>query len=292
MSGQSKQAVPLHRPNTSEREHYIPKKTTEVSLHPKLLYSGVLKRSPNWMEEQHNHNFLEVIFVSKGSGTSKISGKDYSIKKGDILVYNAKEMHAETSSENDPLENYFFGVDQIALPGLPKGCLAPRQKSPVIHGEENEGRFAFLFSSLVRESQSGAHLSKEITESLSRTILLLILRILSEGAEQDLKVNRLYIRAKSYIDEYYAELGGIHDACNKLHMSNSYLTHLFRAHASTTPLRYLTGKKIELAKALLSTSTLSVHAISCRCGWDDPAYFCKVFKSYEKKTPGEYRGGE
>ena len=279
----------IHRPNTTERTHYIPSQKPEISLHPKLLYAGMLRRSAMWREEPHSHRFLEVMFVKSGSGEAVVGEKRYMLASGDILILNARTTHNEFSSEHDPLEIYFFAAEKIELSGLPKGHLVARDENALIHTGEDAGKFAFYFSALAAESQSEAHMAKEMTESLTRATLILILRLLTSDSEQYLKINRLYFKAKTYIDEHFAEISSVEEICRAQHISNCYLTHLFKSYSGTTPLRYLIGKKLELAKTLLKTTTLTVRVISLNCGWEDAAYFSKVFKAREKMTPLEYR---
>jgi AraC-like DNA-binding protein/mannose-6-phosphate isomerase-like protein (cupin superfamily) len=279
----------IHRPDTTERTHYIPSQKPEISLHPRLLYAGVLKRSAKWREEPHSHAFLEVMFVKSGLGEAVVGGKRYALASGDILIYNAYTTHNEFSSERDPLEIYFFAVEKIELSGLPKGHLVAQGKSELVHTGEDADTFAFYFSALAKESQSEERMAKEVTESLTRATLILILRLLMSDSEEYLKINRLYFKAKTYIDEYFAEISSVEEICRAQHISNYYLIHLFKSYSGTTPLRYLIGKKLELAKALLKATTLTVRGISERCGWKDAAYFSKVFKAREKMTPLEYR---
>jgi AraC-like DNA-binding protein/mannose-6-phosphate isomerase-like protein (cupin superfamily) len=279
----------IHRPNTTERTHYIPSQKPEISLHPRLLYAGVLKRSATWREEPHSHEFLEVVFVRSGCGEAVVGNSRYALAAGDILIYNARTPHSEVSSERDPLEIYFFAAEKIELSGLPKGHLVGEDKCELVHTGDDADTFAFYFSALAKESRSDAHMAKELTESLTRATLILILRMLMSDSEQYLKINRLYFKAKTYIDEHFAEINSVEGICRAQHISSYYLIHLFKSHSDTTPLRYLIGKKLELAKKLLKTTSLTVHHISHSCGWEDVAYFCKVFKAREKMTPLEYR---
>jgi YesN/AraC family two-component response regulator len=47
--------------------------------------------------------------------------------------------------------------------------------------------------------------------------------------------------------------------------------------------------RIEEAKRLLETGDLSVEAISADIGYDNPAFFRRLFKRYTGLTPGQYR---
>jgi AraC-like DNA-binding protein/mannose-6-phosphate isomerase-like protein (cupin superfamily) len=279
----------IHRPNTAERAHYIPSRKPEISLHPKLLYAGVLKRSSRWQEEPHSHAFLEVVFVKSGCGEAIVGDRRYTLASGDILIYNAHTPHSEFSSEGDPLEIFFFAAEKIELSGLARDHLIASGTCALLHTGDDADTFAFYFAALAKESQSDAHMAKEMTESLTRATLILILRILMADSGQYLRINRLYFKAKTYIDEHFAEINNVEEICRALHISVFYLTHLFKSHSGTTPLRYLTGKKLEMAKTFLKTTNIAVREIAQNCGWEDPAYFSKVFKAREKITPLEYR---
>jgi AraC-like DNA-binding protein/mannose-6-phosphate isomerase-like protein (cupin superfamily) len=279
----------IHRPNTNERVHYIPSKRVEVLLHPKLRYAGVLKRSARWHESPHSHEFLEIIFIKSGYGTVIVDECTTEVRSGSLVIYNARTPHNEISSTDDPLEIYFFAVQSVSLPGLPENSLLPEDQCPVLHSGEQASLFASYFSSLVKESQNDLHFSKEMTESLTRMILILILRILSLGNKTYLKTNEMYFKAKAYIDEYYASISSVDEVCLNVFISNYYLTHLFRLYGDKTPLQYIIQKKLELAKLLLLSTSLSVQDIAVRCGYEDANYFGKVFKSHEKITPAQYR---
>jgi AraC-like DNA-binding protein/mannose-6-phosphate isomerase-like protein (cupin superfamily) len=279
----------IHRPNTKERIHYIPSKKVEILLHPKLLYAGTLKRSAQWRETPHSHTFLEIIFIKSGNGTVVVNDHTYEVKGGDVIIYNPHVPHNEISSPTDPLEIYFFATQGIRLNKLPENHLTPKGAYELIHTGEQFALFGLYFSNLVKESQNDQHFSKEMTESLTRMILILILRILSIGNEKYIKTNVLYFKAKTYIDEYFAEINSVEELCRQVYISNYYLTHLFRLYGDKTPLQCIIQKKMELAKTLLQSTDFAVGEIALRCGYEDANYFCKVFKAREKVTPLRFR---
>ncbi len=68
------------------------------------------------------------------------------------------------------------------------------------------------------------------------------------------------------------------------------LTYHCRQLTNTTPMRYLTMKRLELAKELLiHKPDLSVTEVAYSCGFATSQYFSTVFKKQEKCTPLEYR---
>ncbi|HAL74166.1 MAG TPA: AraC family transcriptional regulator, partial [Clostridiales bacterium] len=53
--------------------------------------------------------------------------------------------------------------------------------------------------------------------------------------------------------------------------------------------RYILLKRLERAKMLLTAGNDSITAVAGQVGFDDPAYFAKVFRHEYKLSPSEYR---
>jgi AraC-like DNA-binding protein/mannose-6-phosphate isomerase-like protein (cupin superfamily) len=277
-----------HRPDSPERTHYIPSSVVEVSFYPKLLYTGRLERSPQFNETLHSHPFLEVLLINSGTGTVIIDEKSFQVKRGDVIVYNAGKKHMEISSLDDPLEALFFGAGNILNSGFPENTLPMEEETPVISSGDDFPLFQFYFSCLIRESQNKQHYTKETTESLTRLILVSLLRLLP-FEEKNLQNNSIYFQAKKYIDEYYVQIKSIGEVCKSLRISNYYLIHIFRRYGDISPMQYVIKKRMELARSLLILTNLSIGDIALRCGYDDEYYFYRVFKKHTETTPSKYR---
>ena len=283
----------LHRPNTVERKHYIPSQKIAVPFHPHLLYAGILKQTLKWQEERHSHNFLEILFIKSGSGMvifgNRQAERSLEVKRGDIVIYNPDVSHYERASTGDPLEMLFFGVRNISIEGLPENHLIPEGSGEAIHTSNQCEYFEQLFSNLVSESESNQMFSRELSESLSRMILIMVLRLVSKDDKKYLKNNESFFKAKVYVDQYYLRIDSLEALCNEVYISKFYLTHLFKKYLGKTPLQYIIQKKIDLAKMFLVKSDMTIQDIAARCSYEDPNYFCKLFKKHEGMTAMEYR---
>ena len=52
---------------------------------------------------------------------------------------------------------------------------------------------------------------------------------------------------------------------------------------------YIIFKRIDEAKKLLTSTNIPVSVVSARVGYDNFAYFTKIFKDKTGMTPNEYR---
>ena len=96
-------------------------------------------------------------------------------------------------------------------------------------------------------------------------------------------------KAKEWIDLHFREESALEDAAKISGISRRRFNELFRKQFGITPNRYLTVRKIELAKSLLHNGTISVADTAEQCGFRDIYYFSKVFHAETGMSPTEYR---
>lgn len=80
----------------------------------------------------------------------------------------------------------------------------------------------------------------------------------------------------------------IKEIAEMCHVSESTFRRLFKQYTGKSPVEYRIERRIEYAKKLLNTKTLTALEVSLETGFDDPAYFCRMFKKYTGVTTGEY----
>lgn len=87
------------------REHYTISKSKPLKFNTRVLYAGKLQRTKQWSENYHEHDFLEIVFVTSGAGHIKIGETLYNVKKGDLAIYPPNAVHREYTNGREPLEN-------------------------------------------------------------------------------------------------------------------------------------------------------------------------------------------
>lgn len=279
---------PVHRPDSQVRKHYALNKSDGLKLNPKLLYAGQLKRSKHWNEVLHCHEFCEIIFVISGFGEVQIGNEIFSIRRGDLLIYNPYVMHREYTKGNSPIEFAFLGLTDLHFNELPHNCLISDSTSPVIHTGDRSAKFQLAFQSLVEEAESKLQYSEVMSGYWAKLILVGILRQLNKD-EQTLVRHDVFNRIYHYISENFAHIDSIDVICNELFVSKYYISHVFKKYAGKAPMQFVAQCRMTHAKKLLSDTDLSACDISAQCGYTDYTSFFKVFKRLEGMTPAKYR---
>lgn len=81
----------------------------------------------------------------------------------------------------------------------------------------------------------------------------------------------------------------IADIAERFHFSQNYFSTFFRKKTGQTYVKYITGKRISLAKELLEYTELSIQEVADRTGYGDYYQFNRVFKRETDTTPSRYR---
>lgn len=92
-----------------------------------------------------------------------------------------------------------------------------------------------------------------------------------------------------YLQEHLAEEVSLLVLAEEFHLSAQYISQLFKSEIGVNFLAYLTNIRMEQAKKLLLTTSLSIAEVSEQSGYGDYRVFTKVFKKSEGVTPSQYR---
>ena len=92
-----------------------------------------------------------------------------------------------------------------------------------------------------------------------------------------------------YLQEHLAEEVSLSVLAEEFHLSAQYISQLFKNEIGVGFLTYLTNIRMERAKQLLLSTSLSIAEVSEQSGYGDYRVFTKVFKKAEGITPSQYR---
>lgn len=76
------------------------------------------------------------------------------------------------------------------------------------------------------------------------------------------------------------------------YLSEGGFRRIFKKYSGKSPLEYRIDIKLGIAKSMLENTDMTVFDISQTLGFDDVAYFCKLFKKKIGTTPTAYRKRE
>lgn len=91
-----------------------------------------------------------------------------------------------------------------------------------------------------------------------------------------------------YLDQNYEKDLSLKKIAEHFHLNASYISQLIRSETGLTYTQYVTELRMNKAKELLKTTSLSLAEVSEAVGFNDYFYFIKKFKKEVGVTPGKY----
>lgn len=110
-----------------------------------------------------------------------------------------------------------------------------------------------------------------------------------EGGKADKDVSAAVLKVKQYLDEHYNEDICREDLGHLAYHNSAYLAKMFKQYIGKSMGNYLLDKRIKMACSLLEETNRSISDISIDIGYDNLAYFSRLFKKKTGMTPSEYR---
>ena len=94
----------------------------------------------------------------------------------------------------------------------------------------------------------------------------------------------------TYIREHFSEAGlSVEELADLANLSTWYYIKRFRIFSGTTPHKYILRLRIEAARELLDTTSMSVEEIAYQCGFSGSSHFIEVFRKNSGMTPMNFR---
>ncbi|WP_018883595.1 response regulator transcription factor [Paenibacillus massiliensis] len=112
----------------------------------------------------------------------------------------------------------------------------------------------------------------------------------SAVTDEQLQAEDITEAVKLYLKQNYMHEITLQDMAGQLHFSVDYLGKCFKKVTGETPLKYLTGLRLNEAKRMLVTcGDMDIKHVGKSVGYSDPHYFSRIFKNKTGMYPSEYR---
>lgn len=240
----------------------------------------------------HSHDQIcELILVYQGYGTYLVGDRAFQISPGDVLFYNAGDLHEVRSDFQTEIGTYCFGLTNLHLPGLLPNHIISAGKSYVCSGGVKYKALLSLCSLIFDQLTEGSQNSDLLIQMLTASLVLLTKELSTENASLESlgKNHVLASRIKAYIDKHFADDLSLAKISEELHISPYYAAHVFKDVMGYSPIQYMIRRRIGEAQSLLISSEYSATQISTMVGYDNTNYFCTLFSKMVGLSPIRYR---
>lgn len=247
----------------------------------------------------HHHDFYEVYFFLGGSVDYLVEGQTYRLQPGDLLLISPLELHQPIiHPDRDPYQRivlwikpeflhqhstadtslvHCFDISRPAHTNLIR--LSPHQQESI----------RVTMDELLHQSESDQFGRDILCQALLLQFLVQLNRLIPDGenAPPQEKEATLTDQVITYIGDHYSQPLSLDNLAEQFFVSKYHLSHEFARVMGVSVYRYITLKRLLIAKQMLSTG-LRPTIVYEACGFRDYANFYRAFKAEYGCSPTEF----
>lgn len=245
-------------------------------------FEGIVQPFPN-----HFHEYYVFGCVEEGERALSCRNREYTVKPGDILLFNPGDSHACVQSGGSALDYRGLNITQGVMLDLAEEVTGRRELPGFSRSMIADQEAACCLRPLHESVMNGGRgFGKE--ENLLLLISLLMQRY-GQPFEACVPECRDEIeRACAFMERHYAERICLEQICRRAGLSRSALLRAFTKSKGVTPYSYLENIRVGEAKKLLEQGVPPVEA-ALRTGFSDQSHFTNYFSRFIGLTPGAYQ---
>lgn len=246
----------------------------------------------------HIHDCYEIYYSISGGKQFLIDNKFYDISPGDLFVINEFESHYISKLDKIVHERIVLSIYPDFLKSICTQetnldyCFSNRNEHfshKISLDKEQQNRFLYFINKITTTEGFG---SDVIEYSTFLELITSINKLYINNDSSSLKNNNYQYSEQveqiiKYINQNITENITIEHLASHFFLSKSYICRIFKSATGTTINKYLSARRISMAKSMLSDG-LNVNDVCDKCGFNDYSNFLKTFKKAVGISPKKY----
>jgi AraC-like DNA-binding protein len=231
----------------------------------------------------HLHKELEFILCLEGEIAVSCNDISEILKPNDFMLVCPNNVH----SYNTTMDNQFI-LCIVSMEYLPlfKDYFLHQPESPYIKNEHTQSFRKYV--TLLAEEYNHER-NREAMVGYMHLILSEALRKMTFLPDKQPKYDDILPELLLYLEENFKSSMSLSEVATHFGLNSSYLSRLLSMRLNCTYTYYLQELRIEFAKHLLNTSTMSITQVGFESGFPTQRTFNRTFRKIAGISPREYR---
>ena len=224
-----------------------------------------------------------IHYVLRGKGKLFVEGKEYQVSEKQFFFVPRGKSVSYYPNEKDKWAYVWIDYDGY-LSNFYSNKLGVSVDNPVVSAptDFDETVFFDILDDLDTLGKVGYYKVK--------SAFFACVDKLSSGEKITTPIRALVKKAMEIIDINYSDSSfNVESVANTLHVSQSYLSRIFKKENDQTVSNYLISVRQKKAGELLLKTSLTAKEIGFRVGYSEDVHFLKEFKKFYGVTTKEYR---
>ena len=247
----------------------------------------------HYVSKQQGVAYAMLIYCTEGVGWVNIDNQTMMVKSDEYIILPPHTPYAFWADEGHPWTIYW-----IHFCGRVADAFIPHPVTPYPIGRGLESRIQYrldLFEEMYQAFSHGYIRDYMTYSSMCLHYFLASFRWVTQY-RHIVAVNHqgdeLLDRVIYYMNEHLQTQLRLEDVASHFHYSVSHFSMLFKEKTGMSPIRYFLHMKVQKACELIELSNLKLNEVANILGFEEPAYFTRIFTNVMGMTPSQYRRAE
>lgn len=263
--------------------HYTLNRCSTPGFFVKRLFDDSLHMAK---DHPHRDDYHMVVFITEGTAKGLIDFEEITISAGEAIIISPSQVHSPlyTACKVDgwiaAIASEHFTPDEIEMATAYSINISPIQLTPDMADD-----MARLFNIISRHAGC-APIALPLVMSIKN--MALFSACAANGGNND-RYMRIALKLKELIATRLNEEKSPSAYASSLNISEGYLNEAIKAVTGKSVSNFIRNQVVLIAKRQLIYTSLSAQEIAYSLGYDDYAYFSKLFKKETGLSPTLYR---
>lgn len=258
-----------------------------------------LKNHHSRIEKPHKHNFYAVFLFTKGFGQHEIDFQKYEVKPGTVFFLYPGQTHSWELS--DDVEGYlffhtsdFYNMAYVSNSIRDYPFFESNYTEKCIYLNNTQQKvIEVIFANLYQETLDQQWKKKQLILSYLSQLYIQLNRYIETHSEVNFTHLRhyqhLFSRFEKLVETHFRMIKSASEYAGLLNITQKHLSRIVKSITGKTTTDIISRRVILEAKRLLIYTDKSLSEIALGLGYEDSAYFSRIFKKYESVTASDFR---
>lgn len=247
----------------------------------------------------HIHDCLEIYYSISGGKQFFIDNRYYNVSPGDVFVINQYESHYITALDHASHERINIAIHPDFLSTISTEqtqldtCFTCRPEN-INHRIPLDSSHQQRLNYYIHKITSANGYGCDILENAAFSELMAMINYQFVKNHQEClpislpcRHNQMAINILEYVNKNITQNISVRSIAETFYISESYACRIFKNHTGTTINKYVTARRISIAKSLLDEGK-NVSDVYGRVGFNDYSSFLKAFVKLVGIPPKKY----
>ncbi len=256
-----------------------------------IEYIETRSRARDWHIGTHTHaGLFQILFLLGGEVRATIDGEVWRQSAPVAITIHPSVVHGFDFSPE--AHGYVLTVEQNLLFSTQSDLYSALFVEPLAIDLDGQARIEGLLQQLIAEAASQQQGHTLMLEWLARSALLLLVRVHAESRLADHSGRsdfELFSRFRTEVEERFKQQWQIGQYAELLRVTPTRLSRLCLRLSGKSAFDMIQDRIMLEACRKLTYVPGSIASIAYQLGFEDPAYFSRLFKKRTGQTPKEFR---